>query len=446
MVLIDETVVGVALPTIAQDLGLSPVDSQWVVNAYLLALAALMMVGGRLSDLIGLLPAFLAGLSVFTLGSAAAGLADGDLALIVSRAVQGIGGALMIPSSLAIVINSFPLEMRGRALGTYSGFGVAALSAGPPLGGLLTDVVSWRVIFWINVPIAIAVLVIAAMAVRLPRVPSHRRGIDMVGLALLIPGLMAIVLGIMQAEVWGWGSLATWALIAGGIALLAVFARVETRRPDPLIEVTLFKRRAFTGGSLGLLCAQFVGVSVSVYGAIYLQQHLGFSALIAGVALIPAMAPSTVMSYIGGRWVDRVGPRLPTLAGVLGSAVGFALMTLGTAIDSYPVLFVAFLVFAIGIPLVFLASTAAAVGAVDERQRGEASGVAQTCQQFGATLGIAVLGAILLVGAEEVTFPVLFAVCGAIMLAAVPVALRLLPETPARAAADEAAPAFGGGT
>ena len=244
MILIDETVVGVALPTIQRDLEISQEGLQWIVNAYLLALAAFVAIGGRLGEMFGQARMFMLGAAVFVAASAACGFAQSETWILAARAVQGIGAALMVPPSGAIVINTFAPEERGRAMGIYAGISMIFLSLGPLLGGVLTDLVSWRAVFFINLPMGIAIIALAYRVV--PRDRPEEARMDWPGAAALVTGLTALVLALMQAQQWGWGSPATLGLLAAAAILLPLFVVVELRREQPIVQLRMFRSSNFS--------------------------------------------------------------------------------------------------------------------------------------------------------------------------------------------------------
>jgi MFS family permease len=244
MILLDQTVVSVALPTIQRDLDTTQTELQWVVNAYLLSLAALVAVGGRLADMFNRVGVLIAGIVLFVGSSAACGLAQSETFLIAARVLQGVGAALMIPPTGAIVINTFAPAERGKAMGIYAGISMIFLSLGPLVGGLFTEYVSWRWVFWVNLPVGALTIAMILRTRPEGRVPPGQR-LDVPGLLTLVPGLAAIVLPLMQSSTWGWGSAVTILLLAGGVLLVAAFIALETRVPSPLVQLRLFLTRNF---------------------------------------------------------------------------------------------------------------------------------------------------------------------------------------------------------
>jgi EmrB/QacA subfamily drug resistance transporter len=395
MILIDQTVVSVALPTMQRDLGLSQAGVQWVVNAYLLAIAVLVALGGRIGDLIGNERTFRIGALVFVAASAACGLAQSDSWIIVARAVEGAGAALMTPASGAIVMNAFAPGERGRAMGIYSGVSMVFLALGPLIGGLLTEGLTWRAVFYVNLPIGVAMLALAH--VTMPRRAAARAQgtIDWVGVPLLIGGLGALVLGLMQSRSWGWGSPAVISLLAAAAVLLPVFVIWELRAREPLVALRLFRSGNFSADNGVLAAVQFALMGVSVFGAIWVQDVLGFGAIGAGLSLLPLTLPLLVLAVTSGRLYDRVGPRVPVAAGA-------ALVALGLGWDaamlhrlSYAWIVPGYVAMGVGLALIMTPASTDAMNVADPALRGQASGVVQTMRQVGGTVGIAVLGTLI---------------------------------------------------
>jgi EmrB/QacA subfamily drug resistance transporter len=390
---IDETVVSVALPTIQRDLDMSQTELQWVVNAYLLALAAFVAVGGRLGEIFGQGRVFKIGAVVFLVASAACGFAESDAFIITARAVQGIGAALMIPPSGALVINAFSVKERGRAMGIYAGISMIFLALGPLVGGLLTQGWTWRAVFWINIPVGLVMLAMAAVS--LPRDERDREArVDWPGAFTLVPGLVAIVLALMQAQTWGWTSAATIALLAGGAVLVVAFVLVERRSRWPLIALGLFRSRNFSVDNTVLALVQFALTGITVFGAIYVQDLLGFNAIEAGLSLLPLTLPLLLLAPRAGKVYDRIGPR--ALVAVGAGLLGISLIWAGLVLDQldYWWLVPAYIVSGLGLALVMTPASTDAMNAAPSALRGEASGVMQTMRQVGGTVGLAIMGTV----------------------------------------------------
>ncbi len=392
MILLDQTVVSVALPSIQRDLDLSQTQLQWVVNAYLLSIAALVAVGGRLSDMVDRVRVFLLGVVVFAVASALVGVADEEVGIIVARAVQGVGAALMIPPSAALVTNAFPVETRGRAMGIYAGVSMIFLSLGPLIGGVLTEW-SWRAVFWVNLPVGLLTVAMTLAARPDGRVAKGQR-LDVAGLATLVPGLVALVLALMQSNAWGWGSPLTIGLLIAGAIFLVGFVAVERRASQPLVELALFRIRNFVGSSVTLFCIQFGLIGLTVFGAIYVQDLLGFSAIEAGLSLLPLTIPLLLVAPFSGRLYDRIGPR--GLVGAGAAVVAAAFVWSGAVLGqfSYPWLVPGYVAMGVGIGLVMGPANTDALNSAGRALRGQASGVVQTVRQVGGTVGLAMMGTI----------------------------------------------------
>jgi len=402
---LDETIVGVALDSIQDDLGLSDVAAHWVVNAYLLTLAGFVAVGGKLGDLLGLRRVFLIGVVVFGVASLAAGFAEGPTWLILARAVQGLGAAVVVPVSLAMLMISFPREQRGTAIGIYGALGGLGLALGPLVGGALTEAATWRWIFWVNPLMVVAIVAIVLVAWREPA-RRERPRIDVWGLVTLVVGLSGLVFGVMQGGDWGWDSPAVLlALVIGALSLVA-FVRIELTRSEPLIEVGLFRSTTFATANASVFVGQFVKVATLVFLPLYLQQALDLSPLEAGLVVMPAGLAGLVGGPLSGRATDRWGPRSPTLAGLLAVVASLAWIAIWTAGDSYWPMLPAVVMWGFAIPFIFAPPLAAVMGSVPPDQQGEASGIAGTAQMVGGTAGVAVFSALLTAGAD---FEVLFA-------------------------------------
>jgi EmrB/QacA subfamily drug resistance transporter len=396
MVLIDETVVSVALPSIQRDLNLSSTTLQWVVNAYLLVLAALVAVAGRLSDNLGRVRFFIAGVALFAGASATAGLATEAWHILASRSIQGIGAAMMIPSSQAIVTNTFPVEERGRAMGIYAGISMAFLALGPLLGGLLTEHLGWEYVFFVNLPVAAMTITLTLVAHPVgTRIPSAGR-FDWLGTALIVPGLACSVFALMQSAAWGWTDPAVIGLLATGLILIAGFVLLEPRLKSPLVELSLFRSGNFAADSFVLFAVQFALMGVSVFGAIYSQDVLGFSPAEAGLALLPLTIPILLLAMRAGKLYDRVGARAPVTFGTAAAAAAFFGLAFVVLELDYWYLVPFYVVLGIGIPFIMTPGNTDGMNAAPAALRGQASGLLQTVRQVGGTIGIAILTSVIL--------------------------------------------------
>ena len=388
VILLDETAVGVALPRIQIDLAMSEVGSHWVVNIYMLVLAGLAAAAGKLGDTIGHKVLMITGLAIFGLASVACGLAEGGAWLIAARGVQGVGAAIIFPSSLAMVTIAFPEEQRGLALGIYGAVGTVFLAVGPFVGGLLTDVASWRWIFGVNPVIVIGVALIVLATWTEPAKPGGER-VDKTGFVLLVGGLSMLIYAIMEGPEQGWANPFIVSLLILGIVFSTAFVVVELRKKAPLIEVRLFTNPTFAGCCLVIFCAQFSKMAVFVFGALYLEDVVGMSPLLAGLALLPTVAPQPFTAPLSGAVADRYGARWPSLGGLLFLLAGFAWVTVASAWNDYAWIFPGLLIWGLSMAFLFVPPQRAVMTAVPSGQQGQAGGIAMSSQLVGATVGMA---------------------------------------------------------
>jgi EmrB/QacA subfamily drug resistance transporter len=397
MVILDVSVVNVALPSIRSGLHFPEQDLQWVVNGYTVTFAGFLMLGGRAADLLGRRRVFVGGLIVFALASLAGGLATSQGVLIAARAIQGLGGAIISPASLSILTTTFEEgAARNRAVGIWGAMGGIGGAAGVLLGGILTDLLSWRWILFINVPIGLAAALLTQRYIAEGRNPERAQGFDLLGAVTATLGLSILVLGIVRTDVTGWGSGQTLGLIAAGIALLAVFVAIEGRfARAPLMPLRIYRSRTLSAANVVIL---LVGASVFAmwfFLSLYLQQVLGYSPIRAGLAFLPMTLCIVAGSTFASRAVTRIGPKPMLVAGMVISTLGLLLFTGLAANGSYlgDVLAPSLLV-AIGIGLAFVPATIAAVAGVAPHEAGLASGLVNTSRLFGGALGLAILSAI----------------------------------------------------
>ncbi|HXV04474.1 MAG TPA: DHA2 family efflux MFS transporter permease subunit, partial [Solirubrobacterales bacterium] len=316
MIMLDNTVVNVALPSIQRDLGASISGLEWTVNGYTLSFAVLLATGGRLGDIFGRRRMFLFGVVIFALSSATAGLAAHSVDLVLSRVVQGVGAALMMPATLSIITDAFPPHERGKAMGTWAGVSALALAVGPVLGGFLTEHVTWRAIFYLNIPVAVCAIAASLFAVRESRDTTVGRRVDFAGVAILTGALTALVLALVEGNSWGWGSPAIVLLLAGSAVGLVAFVAVELRVAAPMIEFHFFSHRNFVGAVVVALIVSFAMMGVFFFLAIYMQDILGYSPLEAGVRFLPSTLMIVTVAPVAGRLADRFGPRWLIAAGL----------------------------------------------------------------------------------------------------------------------------------
>ena len=407
LTVLDETVVGVALPTIRDDLAMTQVASHWVVNAYLLVFASLIVGAGRLSDIVGIRTLFLVGATIFGLASFACGFATSGTWIIAARAIQGIGAAIIFPLALAIISTVFPAEERGKALGIVSMIATFFIAAGPFVGGLLTEVLSWRWIFWVNLPFVAAIGVIIAVVWRETRDASKRPRFDAAGLIILVVGMATLVGGVMQGPEWGWGDVKVLIMLIVGIVVLIGFVFVERRVADPLVDMDLFFNKTFSGSAVVIFAGQFVKLSVFVFGSLYLQDVLNMSPLGAGATLLAAVALGPIAAPRAGVIADKFGTRRPTLWGLALSGLAFVWLAAVADGVSYLYLLPPLIVLSATGVFFFTPPLRAVMNAVNAEQRGLAGGVARGIQQVGGTAGMAICGTLLAItGSFELVFAV----------------------------------------
>ncbi len=395
MTFIDQTIVSIAVPQIQHELGLTSTGVQWAVNAYLLTLAALFAFGGRLSDTVGHTKMVVVGVVIFAVASGLCGLTPkGSIAetwIVAFRAVQGVGGAIMYPASLAIVVNTFPLRERGKALAKFFGIAGGLTAVGPLVGGYLTEW-TWRAIFWINIPVALIALYLTWKS---KPVTEHRPAkMDYRGAVLIAAAAGLSVFGFQQANIWGWSNPAIGICIAAGMVLFVVFYRLETRTESPLIQVSIFKIRAFFVENLVLGVSMLVFVPVFFFASEYAQISLGDSAQEAGLFLLYLFIGFVIAAQIGGRMLDKGGAKRPVVLGCAISAVGFGLWA-GKVTDLHLSAQIWYIMIAgFGLGMMLGPSSTDAVNRAGRLSYGEATGITQTVRNYAASLGLAVLGTI----------------------------------------------------
>ena len=403
LVLLDVTIVNVALPSIATDLDAQVSDLQWVVDGYLIAIASLMLAGGTAGDIHGHKRVGETGFEIFGVASLACGVAPTTGVLVAARVLQGIGAALLLPGTLAIITHAFPERgEQARAIGVWAGIGSVALPAGPLVGGALIEATSWRAVFLVNIPIVLVAAVLASRVVRESREPVERR-IDLAGASLAALLLASATFALVEAGHTGLGADVA---VAAAVALVsfAAFLAVERSRSDPMIPLELFRRPQFSVAN-GTAFAMNLGTLGTLFAiTLYLQAVQGRSALEAGVALIPLFLPLSLLAPLTGRVTARTGPRLPMAAGLLIAAAGVALLVRVDAGSSYLTLLPALLLWGIGLGILTPSVVAAAIGGVPAGRAGLASATNNTARQAGAAVGTAALGAIAGTPADGASF------------------------------------------
>ena len=395
MAFIDETAIPVALPAIQEGLVATAVDGQWVVEAYALLLAALVLVGGSLGDHLGRRRIFAAGIVLFALASACCGLAQSPEQLIVARATQGVGGALLVPNSLAIIGASFEEERRGKAIGTWAGLTSVTLVLGPILGGYLVENVSWRAVFFINIPLAIVIVAITFSHVPESKDEQARR-LDLLGAALAAVGLGGLVFGLLESSRVGLGAPLVVGSISIGVIALAAFVIAEGRVREPMMPLSLFRSRNFSGANVFTLLLYFALGGTLFFLPFNLIWVQGYSATAAGAAIVPAILLMSLLSRYTGGLTDHFGPRLPLVLGPAIAAAGFALFAVPGIGGSYwATFFPATIVLGIGLSILVPAVTTVALNSVDIGHSGLASAINNAFSQTAGLLAVAVLGVLM---------------------------------------------------
>ena len=406
--MLDSTIVGLALPAIQRELDASSSALQWVMNGYLLVIAALVVTGGRLGDIYGRRAVFTVGLAIFAGGSVLSGAASNEEAIIAGRVVQGIGAAAMLPLSLAIVSDAFPGDQQARALGIWAAISALALAIGPLVGGLLVDV-DWRLIFWINVPVLAIGVAVMLGVVPETRDQSATHRLDFAGLALLAAGLIALVLPLVESPEWGLGSARTLALLGVGVVLMAAFWVVEHRVTQPIVDFALFRSGPYFGASAAAFALVGAWWSLIFFQPQYLEGSLGHSATAAGLLILPVTAPMVAISPLAGRLIARFGARGLMTAGMLCALAGLVILTQITDGSGYGLLLPGYLLFGVALGLVYAPMSSAAMAAMPPEKTGIASGVLAMDRVLAGALGLAVTGAVFQSLRDDQSFPVALA-------------------------------------
>ncbi len=394
MVMLDNTVVNVSLPSIQRSLHASLSALEWTVNAYTLTFAVLMVTGGRLGDIFGRRRMFLFGVAVFGISSAAIGFAPTDTALVAFRAVQGIGAAFMMPATLSIITQAFPAEQRGTAIGTWAGVSALALAIGPVVGGFLTQQVGWRAIFFINPPIAIIATAVTLFAARETRDETVGKSVDLPGIAAITVGLTALVLALVEGNRWHWGSARVISLFVIAALALPAFVAIERRSKAPMVDFNFFRSRTFLGANLVAFFVTFAMLAQFFFLALYMQNILHYSPLQAGVRFLPATVVIIGMGPLAGRLTDRIGPRPLITLGLAVVASALFIQSQLTIHTGYGLLLPGFVLMGLGMGLVMSPMSTAAMNSVDRTKAGVASGVLSMSRMVGGTFGVAVMGAL----------------------------------------------------
>ncbi|MBT2400994.1 MFS transporter [Streptomyces sp. ISL-100] len=398
IVSLDNTALNVALPSMREELGATVAGMQWTIDAYTLVLASLLMLAGSTADRIGRRKVFKTGLVLFTLGSLLCSLAPNLESLVAFRMVQAVGGSMLNPVAMSIITNTFtePRE-RARAIGMWGGVVGISMAAGPLIGGLLVDSVGWRAIFWVNLPVGLAALLLTIRYVPESRAPKARRP-DPVGQLLVIALLGSLTYAIIEAPVAGWTSPLILLFAGTAVSSLLCLLVHEPRRTEPLIDLRFFRSAPFSGATVIAVCAFAALGGFLFVNTLYLQDVRGFSALHAGLYMLPMAALTFVCAPLSGRLVGSRGPRLSLLVAGVTMAASGVLFAAFEAETSTPLLFTGYVLFGLGFGMVNAPITNTAVSGMPRAQAGVAAAVASTSRQVGTTLGVAVIGAVLAAG------------------------------------------------
>ncbi len=390
VLMLDSTVVALALSSIKDELGASATELQWVMNGYLLTIAVLVVTAGRLGDMFGRKRLFVVGMALFGAGSVLSGAAQGPLMLIGGRVLQGVGAAPMLSLSLAIVCNAFPAEEQPRALGIWAAVSAIALAIGPVVGGALIAL-DWRLIFWINLPVIVAGIAIVLASAPESTDPQAGRRIDLAGLLALTVGLGGLVLAMIQSREWPAGLTAALAVL--GVVALAAFAGVERRVRNPIVELSLFRNRPYFGASAAAFAVVGSYWAVMFFQPQYLQDARGHSAILSGLLILPVTVPMVFVSPFSGRLIGRFGARRLMTAGMLCGVAGLLVLTQIAPDSSYGLLLAGYLLFGIAIGLVYAPMSTAAMAAMPAEKVGIASGVLAMDRIVAGSIALAATGA-----------------------------------------------------
>src|SRR6188508_1089264 len=401
MIMLDNTVVNVALPSIQRDLGVQLSELEWIVSGYALTFAALMLIGGKLADAYGRRLIFVVGIVIFTLASLACGLASTGEMLIAARIAQGAGAALMNPATLSIIAVTFPPRQRGTAIGIWAGTSALALAIGPLVGGLLTEHASWNWIFFVNVPIGIAGIAASFLLIDESRDETHER-LDLPGLATSGLGLFTLTYGLIEANNYGWGSVRIVGAFVVAAVSLTGFILLERRQRAPMLDLTLFRNRTYVGANLAMLLVALAMFGVFFFVSLYMQNVLGYSAVQAGAAFLPMTVLIIVIAPLSGRLSDRWGSRWLMAGGMVLLAIQLTYFSQLPTDATFWRLLPALVIGGFGMSMVMTPSSAAAMRAVPVAKAGMGSAVLNAFRQVGGSTGIALMGAIM---ASRLTTP-----------------------------------------
>ncbi len=393
MIMLDNTVVNVALPSIQRDLEIGLSELEWIVTGYALTFAALMLIGGKLADAYGRRRLFVIGMAVFTLASLACGLADSGTQLIAARVAQGVGASLMSPATLSIITATFPARQRGTAIGIWAGVSALALAIGPLVGGLLTDQASWHWIFFVNIPVGLLGIGASYLLIDESRDETHE-SLDLPGLTTSAVGLFSLTYGLIEANAYGWTSPRIVGAFAVSAVSLTAFVLIERARRAPMLELALFRNRTYVGANVAVLLVSLAMFGVFFFISLYLQNILGYSAVRAGAAFLPMTLLIIVVAPIAGRLADRAGSRWLMTTGMVLLALHLLLFARLDEASTFLAILPSLAIGGVGIALVMTPSSAAAMKAVAVDNAGVGAAVLNAFRQVGGAVGIALMGAI----------------------------------------------------
>jgi EmrB/QacA subfamily drug resistance transporter len=394
MIMLDNTVVNVALPSIRKDLGISISELEWVVNAYALTFGVLLLSGGKLADLLGRRRIYVVGLIIFTVSSLACALATGPEVLIGARTVQGIGAALMNPATLSIITATFPPRQRGTAIGIWAGVSALALAFGPIVGGLLTEKINWSWIFYINIPIGVIGVLGALVFIDETRDTSHEQRLDLPGLVTSGFGLFALTYGLIETNDHSWTSARVLSLFAVAVVALVTFVLLEVRQRLPMLDLSLFRNPTFAGANAAMLLVGLAMFGIFFFNSLFLQNILGYGAIKTGASFLPMTVLIILVAPAAGKVSDRIGARWLMGAGMTLLAVSLTLFGTLDEHSSFLNILPGLLVGGVGMAITMAPTTAAAMGSVPVDKAGVGSAVINSMRQVGGSLGIAIMGAL----------------------------------------------------
>ena len=400
MIMLDNTVVNVALPSIQRELGVGISELEWIVTGYALTFASLMLIGGKLADMLGRRRIFVIGITLFTLASLWCGLADSGSMLIAARIAQGFGAALMSPASLSIIAATFPPRQRGTAIGVWAGVSALALAIGPLAGGLLTDHLSWHWIFFVNIPVGAVGIGASFLLIDESRDDSLEQRLDLPGLATSALGLFALTYGLIEANANGWSSPRIVAAFAIAGMSLGGFVLLERHQRVPMLDLALFRSATYVGANLVVLLAALAMFGVFFFITLYMQNVLGYSAVEAGAAFLPMTVLIILVAPLAGRLTDRTGSRALMTGGMMLVGLQLLLFARVDAASTFWTLLPCLLIGGLGMALTMTPATAAAMRAVPASKAGVGSAVLNAFRQVGGSIGIALIGAIMAAQAD----------------------------------------------